>query len=48
MNFKYIELFKVIGGIGVYDNLLADDFFQSRDQGVFFVVQQFGDLRVDP
>ena len=48
MNFKYIELFQVIGGVGVNDNLLADGFFQSSDQGIFFVMQQLGDLRVDP
>lgn len=47
MNLKYIELFEVIGRVGVDDDLLADGFFKCSDQGIFFVVQQLSDLRID-
>ena len=48
MNFKYIELFQVIGGVGIDNDLFADRLFQSWNQMIFFTVQQLGDLRVDP
>jgi hypothetical protein len=46
--FQYIELFEVEPLIGIYGDLFAETVLQGADQVIFFAMQQFGNVGVDP